>query len=530
MNTQIRYCGEKGHENQQATYLCALYNCNLFHRWCCHICIQERIHQHDQKDNIHMILWQEMIVQKQEEIDKLQQNELFSQGLDLCSSLLIIIDEYKKHIEQYLQTIQKEKETLQLLILDLQPEKFIILNNNRINEIMQFYYNKTKLSQSVIEPKENLDKQIIHLKTLIQNYQDNIASFTNFVDLKKRKYTVKKIDQIYRSCFASQISNNEQYLAYEGKNRDIVKIFDIKQDKIAKEILLDGLVYVCQFSQDSSLLYVGCGPNVFCYNLLNNFEKIFRLSIHKGGVLNIKTIQERYLITCSYDKTIRKTDIKRKKLIFKLRGHTQFINAIDYNELKNYIISGSADKSIKLWDCNNQSIIINKMQSHLTSITQIQLINYKDDFYSLDDSSHLYKWRIDLNQRDFIKIQQFSDPYNIYSFYQVNQNNNLILICEFHIKILNQQGDTINIFQHQAGNDFCVLESRQLENANFIHIRSQCTIITQKQKKSCWPQLRIETRYNSYILRFTQIFQQFFTFMFLIQKLSSRFSLFINII
>ena len=34
--------------------------------------------------------------------------------------------------------------------------------------------------------------------------------------------------------------------------------------------------------------------------------------------------------------------------------------AIDYNDKDDIMVSGSGDESIKLWDCRNQGIIINK--------------------------------------------------------------------------------------------------------------------------------------------------------------------------
>ena len=39
---------------------------------------------------------------------------------------------------------------------------------------------------------------------------------------------------------------------------------------------------------------------------------------------------------------------------------------IDYNDIDDMIISGSWDNSIKLWKCDNRSIIINKQ--HLDRI------------------------------------------------------------------------------------------------------------------------------------------------------------------
>ena len=34
-----------------------------------------------------------------------------------------------------------------------------------------------------------------------------------------------------------------------------------------------------------------------------------------------------------------------------LIGHKNYVLAIDYNDKDEFIISGSADKSIKVWDC-----------------------------------------------------------------------------------------------------------------------------------------------------------------------------------
>ena len=39
--------------------------------------------------------------------------------------------------------------------------------------------------------------------------------------------------------------------------------------------------------------------------------------------------------------------------MFKLTGHTDWIFAIDYNDKDQIIVSGSYDKSIKLWNCRN---------------------------------------------------------------------------------------------------------------------------------------------------------------------------------
>ena len=67
------------------------------------------------------------------------------------------------------------------------------------------------------------------------------------IDFSKRNYIVKEIE--YHGSFSliitAHISNNEKYLAYAGKDQ-ILKIYDLKQDKIIKELQInDYLIITC---------------------------------------------------------------------------------------------------------------------------------------------------------------------------------------------------------------------------------------------------------------------------------------------
>ena len=69
-------------------------------------------------------------------------------------------------------------------------------------------------------------------------------------------------------------------------------------------------------------------------------------------------IEKEYYITFSF-KSIIKTDFKNKNKIFNLTCDS-FFTAIDYKDKEEMIVSGSNDKCIKLWNCRNESITINK--------------------------------------------------------------------------------------------------------------------------------------------------------------------------
>ena len=55
--------------------------------------------------------------------------------------------------------------------------------------------------------------------------------------------------------------------------------------------------------------------------------------------------------------------------MFKLVGHTSAILSIQYDINKDTIISSSVDKTIKIWDCLNESIVIDYL--HTTWLNKI---------------------------------------------------------------------------------------------------------------------------------------------------------------
>ena len=44
--------------------------------------------------------------------------------------------------------------------------------------------------------------------------------------------------------------------------------------------------------------------------------------------------------------------------MFLIQSHDDYIFGLDYHKLKNIIVSSSADKSIKLWDNSDGSLLI----------------------------------------------------------------------------------------------------------------------------------------------------------------------------
>ncbi|CAF0767892.1 unnamed protein product [Didymodactylos carnosus] len=66
------------------------------------------------------------------------------------------------------------------------------------------------------------------------------------------------------------------------------------------------------------------------------------LVFHPGG---------KFLLSCSDDKTLSIWDIKNKRNTKTIEAHSHFCTSLDMHRNKPYVITGSVDSSIKVWEC-----------------------------------------------------------------------------------------------------------------------------------------------------------------------------------
>ena len=73
-----------------------------------------------------------------------------------------------------------------------------------------------------------------------------------------------------------------------------------------------GPICGCKFTDDDTFLYVG-SDLIYQLDVKNQFEKLYEKSIHVNYITNIICISNTIVLTSSVDKSVVKTDIKRKK-------------------------------------------------------------------------------------------------------------------------------------------------------------------------------------------------------------------------
>ena len=64
-----------------------------------------------------------------------------------------------------------------------------------------------------------------------------------------------------------------------------------------------------------------------------------------------------YIVSGNKDKTVKLWDVEQQKLIHNFIGHQKAVNSVSISSDGQYIVSGSDDKTVKLWDVEQQKLI-----------------------------------------------------------------------------------------------------------------------------------------------------------------------------
>jgi len=95
-------------------------------------------------------------------------------------------------------------------------------------------------------------------------------------------------------------------------------------------------------------------------------------SINEGAGVDVKKGQRSgpYLISGSRDKTIKMWDVSTGICVFTLVGHDNWVRGLVFHPGGNYIISASDDKTLRIWDIKNKrnSKTLNAHQHFVTSV------------------------------------------------------------------------------------------------------------------------------------------------------------------
>ncbi|KAM3136090.1 hypothetical protein pb186bvf_011895 [Paramecium bursaria] len=269
--------------------------------------------------------------------------------------------------------------------------------------------------------------------------------------IKNAKYEIQKLEEFDQYIHTGAISNNLKYIVSGGDNQ-IVKIWKYNTIRLFKQINISDRICVCKFTDDSQLLYVGVSKRIYQFSVNNQFKKLCKYDLHRGDISNIKCITNTIILTSS-QRYIIKTDMNTKQQLLKI-DEFYYFSGIDYNQIRNIIAIGS-HKSINLWNGNDGSLTVQKLNAHNNdqAIYCVLLLNneIKNQIISLDIGHNLIIWNINYQIKQLEYLQLIENyGYNISLVLQ----QYIITTGKKFIKVYTINGEFIRQFDHQI-NDFC---------------------------------------------------------------------------
>ena len=119
---------------------------------------------------------------------------------------------------------------------------------------------------------------------------------------------------------------------------------------------------------------ISCSDDLtISFTSLTTFEKICHINAHQHYVMMVHFINSEIFMSCSLDKQIKVWNIKlalenNNTPLFTLDGHNKGVNCISAPTDKPFILSGSDDHLIKLWDTSTKHCLAS-MSGHTNNVS-----------------------------------------------------------------------------------------------------------------------------------------------------------------
>ena len=365
-------------------------------------------------------------------------NNFVNQIDELIKLINIVKDFYVKDIEKKMESFNK--------VIDLMKESYKYFYNLLNNE-KQDFYTIDYLKQIV---------EIIDVKTAYSNF-DELIDASNLISKFKLK-----------NPFLYEINTTEMPSAYtidtytfDKLRRNVISKFDrlnMKQFKYEKKIniIINSISHIIKIN-DNNGIAIAAGNDILIIEDLNNYDPDDPevMSGHTKIITSIILLTENKLVSGSEDKTIKIWDIKNRQCLSTITGNYESIHSLlKLND--NTIAAGSHD-TIRVFNTDNKKELYSLIGHEKSICTLIKLNDDKIISGSYDN---------------LIKIWDLKDKICDYSLYGHDTTVFVVLLL--------QDGRLAS----GSGSRDKALKIWDLENK-----RCDCTLVGHKREIKCMVQL-----------------------------------------
>lgn len=155
-------------------------------------------------------------------------------------------------------------------------------------------------------------------------------------------------------------------------------------------------VTALEFSPSGALLSSASADQTCVLYRTCNYEKASQLGPEHSEGLNdvtwMKNCDDSTIATASDDKHIKVWDVETGKVLSTLKGHQNFVFSLAAHPFQSYLVSGSEDETIRLWDLRCANHCLHVMEAHDKPITSVSIHPTGDNVLSSSVDGLLRIW------------------------------------------------------------------------------------------------------------------------------------------
>lgn len=335
-------------------------------------------------------------------------------------------------------TESKSEDTVQELDYEKTSTRstFIHNKNNNISPSTNHKHsspNLTKLSPNI--PKlstisNNISPKLTHLppknmreSNLKMNAKSKLKAPSKINLINKTKVNPKK-PQLTSNITKETTKETHQEVKFRKRS-----ISDLSKIEILQSLRKVPSVY--PLNKTSIILYFTVDYNTMLLKDIERDEVLFEMNGHKDAISSIKFYdQNRYLVSSSFDKSVRIWDINSRTLKHTILDYNSEITCLYINHTNKLIITGSVDGEIKVWSIETSSFI-----ATVNANTYISSIILTDDYKILSvlRNHTIVVWNMKSGEVE----STFHGNYRISDCIYLHNSNQIISSDDHTIKIWN---------------------------------------------------------------------------------------------
>ncbi|POY37844.1 WD40 repeat domain-containing protein [Solitalea longa] len=213
----------------------------------------------------------------------------------------------------------------------------------------------------------------------IENSQKEHIFFTGGNDLGVVEWSLKKMGfvkvlmPVQSSIYALHAPTFGANILAVGERRGNVSVFDFEEQKVKAVLAFHTKpVFDIKSSKRLNQLYTASEDGQLGIWSLDNFEKIYSIKISDQTIRAIAiSPDEKHMALAGKDNIIRIFDMDDFSLLKEIHGHTMPVFTLQYAPDGNYLISGSRDAQLKIWNVGSEYDLKFNIAAHMYAVNHI---------------------------------------------------------------------------------------------------------------------------------------------------------------